>query len=160
MRRIASVWLGLLLVVACERNEPSAEPTAVGSERTPTSNGPPKPAPDEPSAAEPEPEPAGPSPQEQAAMALLQTVEALGELHLSRAHDCAGLATALEGFHRDHGKDLAEADAETLAWIDAHDEARTRMSAAMGSVMTASMRCRDDAQFGAVQDRLFGASAK
>jgi hypothetical protein len=91
-----------------------------------------------------------------AAATMLDTVDALGELHRRHANDCAALARAITNFHAQHAAALAEVPSDVLAHIDADEALRTRMRAAMESVMSASMACRDDPAFAAVGAELFG----
>jgi hypothetical protein len=111
----------------------------------------------EPTVAEPEPEPVDPAQERARAVeALLETVDALAQIHRDHADDCAGLSTALRRFHAEHGAELAEAPAELLAHVDADEALRERMHAAMEAVMSAAMGCREDPGFVATQAELFG----
>jgi hypothetical protein len=92
-----------------------------------------------------------------AATTMLDTIDALGELHRRHAADCPALAEALTTFHAQHATALAEVPSDVLAHIDADETMRVRMRAAMESVMTASMACRDDPAFAAAGTALFGA---
>ncbi len=151
--RATTLLISLALLAACERSsvgptQPGEEASAPVVEATPQPSS--APTPSEPA---PEPEP------EQLAEALLDDAEALGELHRAHAEDCAALAKTLEGFHAEHGAALREASPEAHAWIDAHEPLQARLHAAMESVMTVSMACRDDAEFTAMQQALFGQPA-
>nr|MCH9680054.1 hypothetical protein [Deltaproteobacteria bacterium] len=107
-----------------------------------------------PAAAAPPAAPATP-PISARAQALVETIEALGQLHQTHATDCPALASAVEGFHREHADQLADQPPPLHAWIDSHDPLRTRLRTALEPVMTASMLCRADPAFAAVQAKLF-----
>jgi hypothetical protein len=92
-----------------------------------------------------------------AAATMLDTVDALGELHRRHAADCPALAQAVTAFHARHAVALAEVPPDVLAHIDADEALRVRMRAAMELVMSASMACRDDPAFAAAGTALFGA---
>ncbi|MFO7561443.1 MAG: hypothetical protein R6X02_02270 [Enhygromyxa sp.] len=109
-----------------------------------------------------EPEPA-PDPEQQLAAAtakLLDTLDALAELHRQHADDCPALAKAIEGFHAEHFGELGDAPNPVLARIDADEALRVRMRGAMEAIMSASMACREDSTFAATTVELFGAPAQ
>jgi hypothetical protein len=95
-----------------------------------------------------------------AALAMLDTVDALAELHRRHAADCPALARAITDFHAQHAVALAEVPGDVLAHVDADEALRARMRVAMESVMSASMACRDDPAFVAAGDALFGGNPK
>jgi hypothetical protein len=140
-------------LASCDRAKGTPEPPPMTAEPVPTALPPAK-------APEPAPEPVPPPAPDhaQAAATLVGTVEALGELHTRHAGDCVALAGAIERFHAEHGASLAGAAPEVHAHIDADDELRSRMRAAMEPVMTASMACHRDPTFAAAQARLFGSA--
>jgi hypothetical protein len=148
--RLSLALIGLLLACADEAS-PAPEQAAVAAE-------PPAQAPAEPPAPT---NPETPAELEQrramAAAAMLDTVDALGELHRRHADDCTALARAISDFHAQHAAALAEVPSDVLAHIDADEALRVRMRAAMESVMSASMNCRDDPAFAAAGAALFGA---
>jgi hypothetical protein len=144
--------LGLCLACAAEPT-PERDPV----ERQPATEAPVRP---DPAPTEPTPVPPPPSDPAPAAAELLDTVDALGELHRRHAADCPALADAITTFHAQHATSLAEASPEVLAHIDANEVLRVRMRTAMESVMSASMACRDDPAFVAAGDALFGSKPK
>jgi hypothetical protein len=107
--------------------------------------------------AKPEPPPDPALLRATAAATLLDTVDALGELHRRHAADCPALAQAITPFHAQHAAALADVPADVLAHIDADEPLRGRMRAAMESIMSASMACRDDPAFAAAGAALVGA---
>lgn len=138
---------GLLLACA---DEPAAPPADVEVVHERPAEAPAKP--------EPPPDPA--LLRATAATTLLDTVDALGELHRRHAADCSALAQAVTAFHARHGVALAEVPPDVLAHVDANEPMRVRMRAAMELVMSASMACRDDPAFAAAGTALFGATPK
>lgn len=148
-----------LMALACSRPEAqpaapeSAAPSAdVDADATPREN--------PPNEAEPAKEEAPPPPSAaERAQGLLTVFDQLGALHEANAEDCAALAQAIEGFANEHAEALADQPPEVHAWIDANEEARARMRAAMEPVMTASMACRKNREFAAVQAKLFSEDA-
>jgi uncharacterized caspase-like protein len=117
-----------------------------------------KAAPEQPDSPAPSPETTLNPEQQHAAVtdALLETFDALAELHQRHAHDCPALAGAIAEFHAQHQARLSVPNA-ILEQIDADEALRARLRSAMESIMSASMVCRDDPAFKAVQIELFGA---
>lgn len=146
--RILASLAGLLLACA---DEPAAAPAHVEVVHERPAEPPAKPEP------QPEPPPDPALLRATAAATLLDTVDALAELHRRHAADCAALAQAITAFHARHAPALAEVAPEVLAHIDADEPLRVRMRAAMESVMSASMACRDDPAFAAAGAALFDA---
>lgn len=149
MKSFAVAALTLCIVGGCDRapatglaDSPRDAPAKAAVTETPAA----KTAAIEP---EPEAEPEPPS-LETRAEALVQTMEALAELHTASAKDCDGLATALKGFAAEHHAQLAAQTPELHAWIDGHDVTRARLRTAMGTVMTGGITCRDNAGVQAV----------
>lgn len=149
MKSFAVAALTLCVAVGCDRapaaglgDSPRDAPAEAAVVQTPVT----KTAAIEPES-EPEPEP--PS-LETRAEALVQTMEALAELHTASAKDCDGLATGLKGFAAEHHAELAAQTPELHAWIDGHDATRARLRTAMGTVMTGGITCRDNAGVQAV----------
>lgn len=148
--------VGVVLLVGCERQEtPSSVPAEPPVAATPTAPS----APPSEATPPPKPEPAPPPDPSVEAEALVTTVESLGALHTEHAEDCPGLAEAIGAFHSEHGASLADAPAPVLAHVDATEDLRLRMRAAMEPVMSASMRCREHPAFVAALDELFGDGA-
>jgi hypothetical protein len=145
--RLVAMMTGVLLACA-EEPAPAAEPVVVEQA---------------PAQAETPPIPEPPVDLERrratAAATMLDTVDALGELHRRHANDCTALARAITDFHAQHAVALAEVPSDVLAHIDADEALRTRMRAAMESVMSVSMACRDDPAFAAAGAELFGPTA-
>lgn len=126
-------------------------PAPAPTEKPPTPQAKENPQPETAPVAAPKPKPASPAEQ---AEALVSTMESLGKEHAAHADDCPALAVALEGFTVDHRAQLDAQTPKLHALIDADDGLRSRLRTAMGTVMTASMRCRDDAAVTAVYAKL------
>jgi hypothetical protein len=141
------VVLSGLLLACAEEPTPAPEPVAI-EQRAPTQ--PP---------ANPEPPVDLERQRATAAATMVETVDALAELHRRHANDCTALARAITDFHAQHAASLAEVQSDVLAHIDADEALRTRMRAAMESVMSVSMACRDDPAFDAAGAELFGTTA-
>jgi hypothetical protein len=146
-RRFLAPLAGLLLACA---DEPTPPPAGVEVVHEPPAEAP----------ATPEPPPDPVLLRATAATTMLDTIDALGELHRRHAADCPALAEAVTAFHAQHAAALAEVPPDVLAHIDADEALRVRMRAAMESVMTASMACSDDPAFVAAGTALFGAEPK
>jgi len=85
-----------------------------------------------------------PSVEAQAA-ALVSAMESLGKTHTQHADDCEALAAALNKFVSEHGATFEAQTPQVQAWIDGDAATRTRLRAAMESVITGGMGCRDHA---------------
>lgn len=150
-----------LLAWACSRPEPnpaapvSTAPPAPSDHETPAD--PPSDAPDDGEPVEESAPPAATAQQD--AESLLVVFEQLGSLHETHAQDCTTLASAIEAFAQENAEALANQPPAAHAWIDAHDDARARMRAAMEHVMTASMACRKNGDFKRVTAKLFAQEA-
>lgn len=147
-RALATALTGLLLACAEERTPTPAPVVPVTPATAPAEMQPPA-------------KPETPADLDQrratAAATMLATVDALAELHRRHSTDCAALARAMQEFHAQHAAVLAGVPADVLAHIDADEVLRTRMRAAMESVMSVSMTCRDDPAFAAAGAALFAA---
>ncbi len=99
------------------------------------------------SASKPDAKPTEPKGPDVPALAgeLVETMEALAKVHVEHGEDCEALAPALEAFAKEHEATLTAQTPQIHAWIETDATAHGRMRAAMETVMTGGMTCRDHA---------------